>query len=82
MDENKLFCETTLLWLIDWKKKRQENSIFWSTHFLKAASLDDLILSNWIILVEELIRWKESFKIFLIDHYAGDIGNINIAGKY
>ena len=69
------------------KKKRQENSLFWSTHFLKAASLDDLILrnftlSNWIILVEELIRWKESFKIFLIDHYAGDIGNINIAGKY
>ena len=72
--------------VVDWKK-RQENPLFWSTHFLKAASLDDLILknftlSNWIILVEELIRWKESFKIFLIDHYAGDIGNINIAGKY
>ena len=25
---------------------------------------------------------KKSFEIFLIDHYAGDIGNKNIAGKY
>ena len=68
-------------------KKGQENLIFWSTHFLKATSLDDIILgnftlSNWIILMKELIKWKESFEIFLIDHYAGDIGNISIAGKY
>ena len=66
--------------IIYWLKKGQENSLFWT-------SLDDIILRNftfpnWIKLVEELIRGKESFEIFLIDHYAGDIGNINIAGKH
>ena len=65
--------------IIYWLKKGQENSLFWT-------SLDDIILRNftfpnWIKLVEELIRGKESFEIFLIDHYA-DIGNINIAGKH
>ena len=39
-------------------------------------------LSNLIILLEDLIRWKRSFDIFLIDHYAGDIENKSIAGKY
>ena len=50
-------------------------------------SLDDMLLGNFtlpnsIISVEDLRRWKRSFEIFLIDHYAGDIGNENIAGKY
>ena len=66
--------------IIYWLKKGQENSLFWT-------SLDDIILRsftfpNWIKLVEELIRGKESFEIILIDHYAGDIGNIDIAGKH
>ena len=39
-------------------------------------------LSNSIILVEDLIGWKKSFGIFLIDHYAGDTGNKNTVGKY
>ena len=39
-------------------------------------------LSNLIILLEDLIRWKRSFEIFLIDHYAGDIENKSIARKY
>ena len=39
------------------------------------------ILSNSIILVKDLIRWKRRFEIFLIDHDAGDAGNKNIVGK-
>ena len=44
--------------------------------------LETFTLSTSIILVKDLIRWKRSFKIFLIDHHAGDVGNKNIAGKY
>ena len=40
------------------------------------------ILSNSIILVEDRIRWKRGFEIFLTDHWAGNIGHKNIAGKY
>ena len=32
--------------------------------------------------MEELKGWKRGFEKFLVDHYAGDIGNINIVGKY
>ena len=39
-------------------------------------------LSNSIILVEDLIRWKRGFEIFLIDRYDGKIGDINTAGKH
>ena len=39
-------------------------------------------LSNSIILVEDLTRWKRGFEIFLFDHYVGDNENKNIAGKY
>ena len=39
-------------------------------------------MSNSIILVEDRIRWKRGFEIFLTDHWAGNIGNKNIAGKY
>ena len=58
-----------------------------SIYSLQTPSLDDrflgsLTLSNVIILVGELIRWKRGFEIFLIYHNAGDIKNKNIAGKY
>ena len=43
---------------------------------------ENFTLSNSIILVEDLIKWKRGFEIFLIDHYAGDIGNKNNTGKY
>ena len=43
--------------------------------------LGNFALSNSIILVENLIRWTKGFEIVLIDHYAGDIGNKNVAGK-
>ena len=39
-------------------------------------------LSNSIILVENLIRGKRAFEIFLIDHCASDIGNKSTAEKY
>ena len=32
--------------------------------------------------MEDQIKWKKGFEIFLIGHYAGDIGNGNIASKY
>ena len=69
--------------------------IFWklavifpiSRSSLQAASLDDILfgnftLSNSVILVKDLVRWKRGFEIFLISHYGGGIGNKNIAGKY
>ena len=52
---------------------------------LQTPSLDDILLenlSNSIIPVKELIRLRNGFEIFLIDHYAGDIENNNITGKY
>ena len=54
---------------------------------LQTASLDYKLLGNFtlpklVILVKDLIRSKRGFKIFLIDHHAGDIGNKNITGKY
>ena len=39
-------------------------------------------LSNYIILVKDLVRWKRSFEIFSIHEYAGDIESKNITGKY
>ena len=58
-----------------------------SRNSLQAPSLVDIILrnftsSNSTILVEDLIRWKRCFEIFLIDQCASDIANKNIAGKY
>ena len=52
------------------------------TPFLDHALLGNFTLPDSIILVEDLIRWKRGFEIFLIDYYADDIGNKNIAGKY
>ena len=58
-----------------------------SRNSLETPSLDDIFLgsftlSNSIILVEDLIKWNRGFEICLIDHYAGEIGNKNISGKY
>ena len=54
---------------------------------LQTPSLDDILLENFtlsnsIIPVKDLIRLRNGFEIFLIDHYAGDIENNNITGKY
>ena len=52
---------------------------------LQTPSLDDILLenlSNSIIPVKDLIRLRNGFEIFLIYHYAGDIENNNITGKY
>ena len=56
-----------------------------SRHFLQTPSSDDILagkftLSNSIILVEDLVKWKTGFENVLIDHFVGDIGNKNIAG--
>ena len=58
---------------------------FWRNSF-QTTSLDDkslgnFTLSNSIILVEDVIKWNKSFEIFLIGHYASDVGNKNITGK-
>ena len=52
------------------------------TPSLNYIFLGNFILSNSIILVEDIIRWNRGFEIFLIDRYDGKIRNINIAGKY
>ena len=58
-----------------------------SRNVLETTSLDDIFLGNFtlsnsFVLVEELIRWNRGFEIVLIDHYAREIGNENITGKY
>ena len=52
------------------------------TPSLHGILLRNFILSNSIILVEILIKWKRCFEIFLNDQCAGDIGNKNIAVHY
>ena len=58
-----------------------------SRNSLEIPSLDDIFtgnftLSNSVISEKDLRRWNRDFEIFLIDHYASEIGNENIAGKY
>ena len=52
------------------------------TPSLNDIFLGNFTLSNSIILVENLIRWNRGFEMCLIDRYDGEIGNINIVGKY
>ena len=45
--------------------------------------LGNFTLSNSIIFVEDVIRCERDIgEIFLIDHYAVDIENKNMAGNY
>ena len=58
-----------------------------SRNALQTPSIDHSLLENFtlsdsIIPVEDIMSWIKGFEIFLIDHYAGDIGNKNIAVKY
>ena len=49
------------------------------TLFLDDTLLENFSSSNSIILVGDQIRSKRGFEIFLINNYADDIGNKNIA---
>ena len=60
-----MYCYTVNL------NKFSSNTIFRGYTFGKFYSV------KYNILVEDLIRWKRGFEIFLIEHYAGDIGNIS-----
>ena len=56
-----------------------------SRNSLQTSSLDDILEGNFttansFILLEDLIKWKRGFEIFLSGHYASDIENKNIAG--
>ena len=56
-----------------------------SRNILETPPSDDTLVGNFsgqksIILVEDLIRWMGGFEMFLVDHYAVDIGNEIIAG--
>ena len=56
-----------------------------SRNILQTPPADDTLAGNFtrsnsIILVEDLIRWKGGFELFLIDHYPVGIGNKIIAG--
>ena len=67
-------------------KKDNKINFFEVITFFKTPSLDyillgNFILSNSIILLEDLVRWKRGFEIFLIGQNAGDIGNKIIAGE-
>ena len=67
-------------------EKKEENSRFWSTHFFENTIFrwytfgkSYTVKFNYFSVRPNKV--KESFKLILIDHYAGDIGNKNIAGK-
>ena len=67
--------------------EKKDKKILISGNSLQTLSLADILLGNFtlsnsIILVEDVIKWKRGFEIFLIDHYHGDIRKKNIAGKY
>ena len=69
------------------KKKQEILLLSISRNSLQTSSSGDILLvnftlSNSFISLKDLIKWKRGFEIFLIDHYAGDIGNKNITGKY
>ena len=70
-----------------WSTQLFENMLLLSIsrNSLQAPSSDNIFTENFtwsnsIILMEDLIRRKRGFEIFLIDHYASDIWNKNIAG--
>ena len=55
--------------------------------FLQTTSVGDMLLENFTlsnstILLEDLMKWKRYFEMLLIDYYAGDIENKNVAGQY
>ena len=58
-----------------------------SVRSLQILSLEYILLgyftlSSSMISMEDLIRLTKGVETFLIDHYAGDIGNQNITGKH
>ena len=71
--KNSFFENVLLLWIS--KNPLQTPSL---DHIL----LGNLILSNSIILAEDLIRCEKYFETCLIDHCASDIRNKKITGKY
>ena len=74
---------TLLKCSFSWKRTFTVNlKTFSSNTIFRWYTFSNFISSNSIILVEDLIKWKRCFEIFLIDYCAGDIGNKNIAGKY
>ena len=68
------------LWAVIWTTVNRKK-LSWNTIF-RLRTFWNFILSKSIILVKDLIRQKEGFEIYLIDHYAVVIGNKNIAGRY
>ena len=77
-------------------EKGYVHSCFWSTHFfwkrtvkVNLNKFSSNTIFRWytlrkfhIIKFNYLSGGARGFEIFLIDHFAGDIGNKNIAGKY
>ena len=83
-----MVCDHNLI-ITECKKNKKIHvfEISISKNWLEAPSLDDILLEsftlpNSIISVKDLIRWKRGFEMFLIDYYAGDIGNNNVTGKH
>ena len=78
-----------------WLKKKNKNiHVFEVLIFLKTycycqsqeilfKSSDDILLANFALPNSiTLVEVREVLEIFFIDHFAGDIGNKKIAGKY
>ena len=68
------------LWAVIWTTVNRIKLL--ETPSLDYELLENFTLSKSVILVTDLIRQKEGFEIYLIDHHAVVIGNKNIAGKY
>ena len=57
-------------------KELSSNTIFW------CYTLGKFYIVKFDCFRERENKVKEGFEIFLIDHYAGDIQNKNVSGKY
>ena len=56
--------------------------MFLKYSFFVFENLMEILHSNSIILVKDLMMLTRSFEIFSIGHYADDIGNKKISSKY
>ena len=65
-----------------WKRAVTVLKKFSSTTIFRWYAFRKFYMPNSIIFVEDIITWKRDFKIFLIDHYAGDVENKKIACKH
>ena len=84
--KNKFVLWQTRFYNLLTEEKDKKIHIFEIFIFLKKCfrwyTFGKFYIAKFKISVKDLIKYKRGFEMFFIDHYAGDIGNKNITGKY